>query len=276
MNMTQPDPVSHREPTHPDRDTVDPYSTAFFFDFDGTLAAIVPTPDQVLLDPRVIANLRTLHHASNGALAVVSGRPVEELDRHLGDFRPALAGVHGLQYRNPDGAHATAAFDGSAVTDMSAALTRFAEQHRGLIAETKPGSVALHYRLRPDLEDEACTFGAMLASRYPGVEFMQGKMVVELRLGGRSKGDAVSHFMAMPPFAGKTPLFVGDDVTDEDGIIRAQNLGGIGCKVGLGNTAAHWRFDTIADFWTWLDDLARGAEHTVSPDRTHTNRSNPS
>lgn len=271
--MTQPDLVSRREPTHPDRDAVDPSSTAFFFDFDGTLAEFVPIPDQVLIDPRVVANLRTLHHASNGALAIVSGRPIEQLDRYLGDFRPALAGVHGLQYRNPDGTLATAPFDASTVTHLSDALTRFSEQHTGLIAETKPGSVALHYRMRPDLEEEARSLGSRLASQFPGIEIMHGKMVVELRLGGRSKGDAVSHFMAMPPFAGRTPLFVGDDVTDEDGIARAQSLGGLGCKVGPGNTAARRRFDAIADFWTWLDALARNAERDASPDRMQRDRS---
>ena len=124
--------------------------------------------------------------------------------------------------------------------------------------ESKPGSVALHYRRGPHLEGACQEFAQRLSETVGGVSPIHGKMVVELRLGGRNKADAVAQFMSAPPFRGRAPLFVGDDVTDEDALRKVEQIGGTGVKIGSGVTTGSARFADRADFMRWLHTLAAG------------------
>ncbi len=143
-------------------------------------------------------------------------------------------------------------YDNAALDRLIGAARAFAADHPGLLVEAKPGSVALHYRQAPDLADAVKRFAQDCAKAHPGVELMHGKMVAELRLGGRSKADAVSHFMELPPFSGRAPWFFGDDVTDEDGFRRVNELGGQSVRIGPGPTAARHSFESIGAFHRWL------------------------
>lgn len=253
----------------PSLDQIEPSSTSFFIDFDGTLAAIVDRPEQVVIEDRVRDAVERLQRGTGNAIAIVSGRPIAQLDTLLAPFRPQLAGVHGLEFRDGEGHVTRAPFDAALLDEMVAAAQGFTQAHEGLIAESKPGSVSIHYRLRPDLGEAARAFAAELHQRFPGSELLNGKMVAELRFGGRSKADAVSHFQARAPFSGRTPVFIGDDVTDEDGFRRAAELGGYGIKVGAGRSMAAYRAIDIAALWDWLDALAARFERIGARNGAH-------
>lgn len=235
---------------------IDMPNTAFFFDFDGTLAAIVDDPDEVSVSAAVIDALGNLHKVCNGALAIVSGRPIAALDRFLSPLKLPLSGVHGLESRDATGHVRRTSYDHAALRQLTDKLSAFAKNQAGLVVEEKPGSVALHYRQAPELGNSALQLASKLSATVPGVRLMRGKMVVELRLGGRSKADAVSDFMAEKPFRGRTPLFAGDDVTDEDAFSLVEAMGGTGIKIGCENTAASLMAPDRDAFERWLCDMA--------------------
>lgn len=236
---------------------IDVPNTAFFFDFDGTLADIVEDPEKVRISPAALDALDRLSRASGGAVAIVSGRPIDALDQFLSPLKLPLSGVHGLEWRDARGTVNRGGYDAGLLRQLGDAIEEFAANHTGLIVEHKPGSVALHYRQRPDLGSASLQLACKLAAKTPGANLMRGKMVVELRLGGRSKADAVADFMAVTPFRGRMPVFAGDDVTDENAFRLVEELGGLGIKVGDGETAASLRTPDRAAFERWLCDLSQ-------------------
>lgn len=204
--------------------------TALFLDLDGTLAPIAARPQDVRPEPRRTALLERLSTRLDGRLAVVSGRTLADVDRILEGAVASIAAVHGLVLRRPSGSvDAVAPHPG--VTRAADELTAFAARDPGLIVEDKGLSVTLHYRLAPQAADAARAFATDLA-RQAGLALLEGDMVAELRTPGPTKADSVYAFMAEPPFAGARPVFLGDDLTDEDGFRAAQALGGLGVAVG--------------------------------------------
>lgn len=214
--------------------------SAFFLDFDGTLAEIVDDPADARIDARVLADLRTLHGCSDGALAIISGREIRDLDRRLGSFRPPAAGVHGLEWRFRDGVvHRTETQD-PALERIRGAAEALSARHAGLLIETKHGSLSLHYRKRPDLAAPCLALARDIRAACPAVQVIEGKMVVEFKAGARTKGDALADFMAQPPFTGRQPVFAGDDTTDETAFERLEEWNGIAIKIGGGSTCARY------------------------------------
>lgn len=245
------------KPTPPT--AIDPLLTAFFFDFDGTLAGIVDDPQAVHVDLRVLDAVRTLHDLSGGALAIVSGRSIEQLDRMLHPLRLPAAGVHGLERRDAGGRTVRVEFDEQALTELRERISAFVRQHPGLLAEVKPGSVALHYRKRPELGSACKILAAELSARDSRVRVVPGKMVFEMKLAARTKADAIADFMAEPPFKGRRPLFAGDDITDEDGFAAVERWHGISISIGgPAETHASHGLRDIAAFHDWLIALPRG------------------
>lgn len=212
---------------------------ALFLDFDGTLVDIAPRPDQVVVTAQLLAALATLQRRLDGRLAIVSGRPVAELDRMLAPLALPAAGVHGMERRSVDGVlRQLPAPDFTAVRSQAHAL---AGRHPGLWVEEKHGALALHYRQAPELQTLCVeTMGEAVRSSL-GLLLMEGKMIVEIKAAGVSKGTAIRDFLAEAPFAGYRPLFIGDDTTDEAGFDHVQRVGGIGLKVGPGPSVAGWR-----------------------------------
>jgi len=242
------------EPMLPD--DLPPAQTAYFLDFDGTLAGIVPDPAQASVEPQTLAALDRLAALAGGAVAVVSGRSIAELDRMLDPLRLPLAGVHGLERRTADGTFMRTGIDAGAERRLVAAVGTFAGSRPGLLAEVKPGSVALHYRRRPELEAGCLAFATDLALADPRIRLVTGKKVVEMKLSARTKGDAIADFMAEAPFRGRRPFFAGDDTTDEAGFALVNATGGVSLKVGPGPTRARHRVEDRAAFAAFLNALA--------------------
>ncbi|WP_041675758.1 trehalose-phosphatase [Ramlibacter tataouinensis] len=214
-------------------------SCALFLDFDGTLVDIAPQPEAVVVPAGLIDTLQTLHGYLEGAVAVISGRPIAQIDEFLTPLRLPAAGVHGAERRRADGELLLLATPPlRQVEDAARALVG---QHPRLRLELKRGSVALHYRQAPELESRCVQALQEAVDQSPGLTLLRGKMVVEAKPGGASKGRAIEEFLQEPPFLGRTPVFIGDDITDEVGFSTVQRLGGLGVKVGEGASVAWQR-----------------------------------
>ena len=214
-------------------------SSALFLDFDGTLVDIAPQPEDVVVPSSLVPTLRALQHYLGGAVAVISGRPIAQIDEFLAPLRLPAAGVHGTERRGPDGK--TTLLSTYSLQAVEAAATALALRHPALRVENKRGSIALHYRQAPELQALCLDTMQAAVDESPGLSLLHGKMVVEAEPGSASKGHAIQAFLREPPFRGRTPLFVGDDITDEVGFTTVQNMGGLGVKVGEGSTTAWQR-----------------------------------
>lgn len=230
-----------------------PARIAFFLDVDGTLAEIVPDPQQARVAPPVLDVLQRLALRAGDALALVSGRSVAQIDRMLAPLVLPAVGVHGVERRLHDGVLARSAYDAQAHAGLVAAVTDFAARHDGLEPDPKPGAVALHYRRRPDLAADCRAFMQDRCAADAELSLIAGKMVLELIYGRQTKGEAVARLMDRPPFAGRIPFFAGDDVTDETGFATVNRLGGLSVKVGDGATSARYRVPDIAALVRCLD-----------------------
>lgn len=212
---------------------------ALFLDFDGTLVEIAPTPDAVVVPDGLPDLLGALNARLDGALAIVSGRELGDVFSFLQPYKGPGAGSHGLEMRLADGRLAEpAAGIGAIAQEIMRALQPLATQYSGLILEQKSWSASLHFRSAPELEAQCAAAMEAAVEPHDGWEVIYGKMVVEARPAAVSKANAVDTFMGEKPFAGRVPVFVGDDRTDEDGMRAAIALGGYGVKVGMGETVA--------------------------------------
>ncbi len=250
---------------------------ALFLDVDGTLIEIAEAPDEVSVDPEMIGVLARLDDRFDGALALVSGRELATLDRLFRPLRLTAAGLHGLERRTPGGEVQRP--DGSArqLDRVRRELHGFAAGDARLLVEDKGLTVALHYRRAPARAGDVRDLADRLSAEIGGALVLQrGKMVIEFRPRGPNKGDVADQFMAEPPFAGRVPVFIGDDVTDEDGFAAVNRLHGHSIRVGPEEqTAARWRIASVAELRDWLAALAdreadRGRE--LTPSRQHGSR----
>lgn len=228
---------------------------AFFFDVDGTLAEIKPRPEEVCIPPSVNAALQELVQQTQGAVALVSGRPVEELDALISPLILPVAGIHGAEHRDIRGKvhritlpHALSAL---LADKLSAALSEMP----GTLLEDKGSAFALHYRQVPHYENTILTLARQTVAEHPELVLQPGKCVAELKPVGVSKGEAIMRFMQAAPFQGRQPLFFGDDVTDEAGFKVVNQQGGISVKIGEGPTAAQHRLQNVGALRHWLKTL---------------------
>jgi len=230
---------------------------AFFLDIDGTLLDIAETPDAAEAGRREKSLVRRLHEAAGGALALVSGRSLTAIDELFAPLKVAAAGQHGVERRDARGRVHHGAYPRNRLLRAAEAVRDFAAAHDGLVFEDKGASFALHYRLAPALEAAAC--GVMreaAANLGDWVEVQLGKMVIELKPAGRDKGIAIEEFLKEDPFAERTPVFIGDDATDEDGFRVVNRAGGHSIKVGEGRTEARWQLADPSAARAWLAGCA--------------------
>lgn len=236
-----------------------PASAALFLDFDGTLVALAERPQDVRVDEWVVPTLEHLQMQLGGALAIVTGRPLNVIDAYLQPLLLAAAAEHGVEKRD-----ATGRIERRRAEPPSQVILRargLATTYPGLILEMKQSGLALHFRQHPELAATCLEALSNALASAPGAalewQLLHGHCVYELKQRSVSKGTAVQAYMADEPFAGRVPVFVGDDVTDEDGIQAVQAAGGFGVRVGAGASQARYRLNDTGAVAAWLMHAVR-------------------
>ena len=228
---------------------------AWFFDVDGTLVEIAATPSSVVVNDDLPHIISRLHELSGGAVSLITGRAVADVERFLPLPGVAVAGQHGLEMRAASGGVAVRASSHADLEAIESELSHVAERHNGLIVEHKGESIALHYRRAPKLAGYAHRVMRNLQSIHGrDLVIQKGKRVVELKPSSVDKGSAIRELMLSAPFKGRTPAFVGDDVTDESGFRLINRIGGHSIKVGAGRSAAKWRLRDVTAVREWLSE----------------------
>jgi trehalose 6-phosphate phosphatase len=237
-------------------DNLEPSNLALFLDVDGTLLDIEDHPAGVKADPLLVALLARLSVTLGGALSLISGRPVADIDRIFAPARFAAAGAHGAEMRlHPD--DPVSATKWSFPETVLEEIRAFAANHPDLLLEEKRGGVSLHYRRAPQLETECTKLVQRLISEIDtDFRLIAGKMVFEFAPKAHHKGAAISEIMQRDPFTGRCAVFVGDDVTDEDGFRTVNALSGITIRVG-GNrdSEAEYSLPDVAAVRSWLESI---------------------
>ncbi len=222
---------------------------ALFLDFDGTLSELQDDPDASRLDPATEAALGRLATALGGALALLSGRDIRDLDARTprGLWR---AGGHGLETAEPDRAPppTPAGPDATTLARLEAVVAGFP----GARIEVKGPILAIHYRAAPEAGETLIEAARAEAARLANHVAQAGHMVVEVKPASANKGRALTALSALPPFAGRRPVMIGDDRTDEDAIVAALDLGGIGVRVGEGPSMAEYRAKDPVQVRAWV------------------------
>jgi trehalose 6-phosphate phosphatase len=236
-----------------------PRDIALFLDVDGTLLHLADTPDAVTIERETVELLGRAHRATGGGLALITGRAIADIDRLFAPLALPVAGQHGYERRDAAGAVRQHARPASPLAAGRTRFAAFAYEHPGVLIEDKGLTIAIHFRLAPAAEPKLAALVAALAAESAGALAVQrGKMVFELLPAGRDKGTAIAEFMREPPFRGRTPVFVGDDVTDEYGFSIVNGMGGLSVKVGAGPTEARMRVSGVDAVRAWLGRLVNG------------------
>lgn len=225
---------------------------ALFLDFDGTLVEIVDTPEEVEPAEGLKSTLTGCLSHLGGALAVVSGRPVQEIDWFLSPLRLPAAGLHGLEYRLKSEDPVVAAEIGTEIEVLRDRLSRAKVIRDGVFVEDKGSAIAVHFRALPQSGPDILAFMKDAIADLEDLHLVSGKMVVEAKPDLWDKGRIVETFMEERPFQGRIPVFIGDDTTDEDGMRAAHRLGGFGVKVGAGESVANFRLKDVPAVHRWL------------------------
>ncbi|MEO7997720.1 MAG: trehalose-phosphatase [Gemmatimonadaceae bacterium] len=230
---------------------------AWFFDIDGTLASIEMSPDAVRVDGVMQYLIEVLHEKTHGAVALVSGRSLRDIDKLFPNFTLAAAGQHGAERRHANGIVARQPVPSAQLLAMRDALREMERRHAGLMLEDKGLSLSMHYRQVPRLgafvQREVRALFMQMGS---GFHIQLGKCVVEIVPTGHSKGSVITEFLAEAPFSSRVPAFLGDDVTDENAFAVVNALGGISIKVGAGPTLAPYRLSDVPAVRDWLASLS--------------------
>lgn len=226
---------------------------AYFLDIDGTLVALTGSPAGVRIDPILRRVVESIHADTEGAVALITGRPLSDVDRLFPKLSLPAAGQHGIERRDASGRIHLHPFPSERLDEVRSRLANAIVGHPGLFLEDKGLSLALHYRGAPRLGGYAHRLARLQAIRLGSAYCLQsGKRVVEIKPAGQDKGKAIGEFMSERPFRKRTPVFIGDDLTDEFGFVMVNQLGGYSIKVGPGATAARWRLSDVRAVRTWL------------------------
>jgi trehalose 6-phosphate phosphatase len=227
--------------------------SALLLDLDGTLVDLAPAPDAVVVPPGLPDTLRALRQRLGGALGVITGRPIETVDALLGDAPFAVAGEHGAALRHAPGEAVSRPSLPSPPAAWLQAAEHLATAHPGALLERKARGFALHFRAVPDAGPALHDALTALLSESPSFELLPAHMLWEVRPRGMDKGKALQALMARAPFTDRKPVFIGDDVTDNDAIHAARALGGAGFQVAEA-------FGSPTDVRAWLDCAATAGD----------------
>lgn len=243
-----------REFRHPPHALSDPRHAAIFLDIDGTLLDIAPTPLEVMVSDELRATLASLFATFGGAVAFVSGRPVAEMDRLFHPLRLPAVGGHGAEIRFTPKSETRRSKIATLDDDLRAAFARIGRIGDGVIVEDKGYSIAIHYRLAPQLGGEIMKAVTAVCKneRCDSLEVLPGKLVIEIKPGGYDKGTGLREMMSVPPFTGRTPIFIGDDITDNAAFAVLPDFSGSGFSVGGVVPGTSFNFDGPQDVRRWL------------------------
>jgi len=230
---------------------------ALFLDVDGTLLELAETPQGVHVSTSLKRLLEELRWRLDGALALGSGRSLANLDSLFSPLKLIASGVHGCERRTADGQVLRPEVDAATIARVRAQLADFARGHEGLLLEDKHYAVAMHFRRAPEMKDEVYRImNDVLVQLGPTFALQAGKSVLELRPGAWTKGSSISSFMQEAPFIGRTPVFIGDDVTDEDAFEVVNEMNGVSIRVGQpAATRAKHRLGGVSEVLRWLQTI---------------------
>jgi trehalose 6-phosphate phosphatase len=227
-----------------------------FLDVDGTLLELADSPGGVAVDAALRPLLARLRDAAGGAVALVSGRTIENIDRLLETHGLPVAGLHGCERRDAQGAMHVAPIAREQLAELRAGLERLVARHPGLLLEDKGAGVALHFLKARELETELRAEVALLAAPLvPKFALLDGHAVIEVKPAAHTKDSAVMAFMEETPFAGRVPIFIGDDQTDYGGFAAVRRHDGMAIAVGS-RVKAEWWLPGPAAVRYWLEQLA--------------------
>lgn len=253
MQRTERDP---NLPLAPDPRSFRGQRIGVFLDVDGTLLDFAPTPDGVRVDDSMLVLLSRLRESLGESLALISGRPLAQIDELFRPLALPAAGIHGFERRSAAGVVYRPSAPEAALDRVRSWLQSSVLPDSGLLLEDKGHALALHYRLAPHSAGRAmASVRSALAELGAGYEIIEGAKVVELKPAGLNKGTAIEAFMKEPPFMGCMPVFLGDDVTDFDGFAAVRSHGGIDIAVG-DRASARWYLDGPAAARAWLRGMA--------------------
>jgi trehalose 6-phosphate phosphatase len=234
---------------------LDPARHALFLDFDGSLVDFALLPEKIVVRPDTIALLDATLQRLDGALAIVTGRRIANIDQHLAPLKLPAAGVHGLEFR----ARASETRRTPVSEELEEARRRLMQElspNDPIYVEDKHGALVLHYRMHPEQELRARRVAEHVTDGLDTLTAVSGHSIFEIRQRDITKANAVRRFMRRPPFEGRVPIFVGDDLTDEDGMRAAAALGGFGVKIGEGDTSAAFRLSDTMAVHGWISQLS--------------------
>jgi trehalose 6-phosphate phosphatase len=227
-----------------------------FLDVDGTLIELTDSPLDTFADQELKTLLGHVAERLGGALALISGRSIDYLDALFSPLRLPAAGLHGVERRKASGIMHGASFVDTQLTAARAAINALVEAQPGTSVEDKGRTIAVHFRMAP--QREAAVRQALIDIAKPlgtNYHIQEGSMVLEIKPRGFTKASAIKAFMQEPPFSGRKPVFVGDDLTDQDGFKIVEDQGGISISVG-DRVKGQFRFDTVSAVRHWLQEIA--------------------
>ena len=235
---------------------------ALFLDLDGTLLELASRPELVEVPESLLQLLTRLNDGLDGALALISGRALNNMDLVMAPLRLTSAGSHGLEMRQGDSSMLSVASPISVPHEVTQRLKELARECPGLLIEPKTAGIAVHFRQAPlHAERVREVLHELVGTLGSDFELLDGKMLLEMRPAGAHKGLAIEQFMQLPPFAGRTPVFLGDDITDEDGFYVVNELGGYSARVGTApGSVARYRLSDVTAVHGWLAGLAGSLE----------------
>jgi trehalose 6-phosphate phosphatase len=239
-----------------------------FLDVDGTLLELADSPSGVAVDSALLPLLERVRAKAGGAVALVSGRTIENLDQVLGWHSVPAAGLHGCERRDANGQLHVAEVAREQLSEVREGLGRLVSRHPGLMLEDKGAGLALHFLKARELEHELRAEVAILAAPLvPRFTVLGGHAVLEVKPAAHTKDSAVMAFMAEPPFQGRLPIFIGDDQTDYDGFAAVRRFDGLAIAVGP-RVKSEWWLPGPREVHLWLEQLATGATapETATPE----------
>jgi trehalose 6-phosphate phosphatase len=240
--------------------------TAVLLDIDGTLLELAPTPREVWVPPGLAKTLHRLHKRTNGALALVSGRSINDIDLIFAPDQFPAVGGHGAEMRIEADSEAVSAHAPPMDKELKRRLAAIARLSPGILLEDKGYSLALHYRLAPHAEKAIYAAVSLIRADLPNapIEVLPGKLVCEIKHSGFTKASGVMELMTHEPFKGRRPLFIGDDVTDESVFAIMPDLDGLAFSVGRRARGVAGHFDAPSDVREFLAHLLDDEREIVS------------